>query len=231
MSVEAIKKLLNSKVSIATLLTLCILSQNLSAQVPTPDKNLNRRFSIDLGLGIPVTFFSVPSDLTGIYMGGLRYSLSDQFSISGSFQSNVFIGHIDNPSANKLSSNPVSSKDILSYRNAIYGAHGYIHYNLHRLLGLANNPKNRFIPFVTAGGGLIFMKPSAVFVNASSYAETKFLADPFHDAEVGLGLRYFINPNLDLTLGFEYNFVETYWLDGVNADAKYDTYINNHIGI
>lgn len=187
------------------------------------------RWSTDLSLGIPVTFFSVNSNLTGIYQGAVRYSFNKNWSVSGRLSSKVFFGKTGNPSG-IVSTDGVYAKDLVSYRNAFYDIGGYVHYNFGQLFGW-DQPKSRFSPFVTFGAGLQFWKLRSTLINGSTSSMTEFGSTPMRNYQLGLGLRYYLNPSFDVLLSSEYNYVESYWLDGAYADKKLDTYLNTSLGV
>ena len=188
-----------------------------------------KRFSADFSLGIPVTMFSVNSDLVGIYQAGLRYSLSKSWSVSGSATYNSFQAKTGN-SSGVITGNYNSAADLIRYKNEFYGLHGYMHYNLNSLLGL-NVPKNRIMPYLTLGAGLLFHKLNNYYVDGKNTQYNDFGNKPFRNYQLGLGLKYYLSPAIDIILASEYNYVETYFMDGVSADKKTDTYLNNRIGL
>ena len=206
-----------------TLTILCYsIVANLSAQ-----KNV--KWSADLSMGIPVTFFSINSDLTGIYQAGLRYSFNKNWSVSGRFASKTFFAKTGN-AAGVVSADGIYEKDIISYRNAFYDINGYVQYNLGGLLGL-NKPTTKFLPYAIVGAGLQFWKLNTTYINGAQAAMKEFGDKPMRNYQFGLGLRYYLNPSIDLVVSSEFNYVETYWMDGAYADKKLDTYLNNSFGI
>jgi hypothetical protein len=195
---------------------------NLSAQ-----KNV--KWSADLSMGIPVTFFSINSDLTGIYQAGLRYSINKNWSVSGRFASKSFFAKTSN-TPGVVSPDGIYAKDVLSYRNSFYDINGYVQYNLGGLLGL-NKPTTKFSPYATLGAGLQFWKLNTTYINGVQTSMKEFGDKPMRNYQFGLGLRYYLNPSIDLVVSSEFNYVETYWMDGAFADKKLDTYLNNSFGI
>lgn len=189
----------------------------------------NVKWSADLSLGIPVTFFSINSDLNGIYQAGLRYSINKNFSVSGRFASKAFFAKTGNASG-VVSTDGIYAKDVASYRNAFYDINGYIQYNFGGLLGL-NKPTTKFSPFVTVGAGLQFWKLKTNFIDGTEIAMTEFGDRPMRNYQLGLGIRYYLNPSIDLVFSSEFNYFETYWMDGAYADKKLDHYLNNSFGI
>lgn len=173
--------------------------------------------------------FSVNSDLVGIYQAGIRYSLTKSWSISGSATYNSFQGKTGNSSGVVLG-NYATTADLIRYKNEFYGLHGYVHYNLNNLLGL-NGPKNRIMPYLTLGGGLLFHKLNNYYIDGKHTEYNDFVSKPFRNYQLGLGVKYYLSPALDIILSSEYNYVETYFMDGVSADKKLDSYLNNRIGL
>jgi hypothetical protein len=211
---------------ISNKLKLLLLSFVLTLQVFA---QRNPKWSADLSLGIPTTFFSVNSDLTGIYQGAVRYSFNKNWSVSGRVSSKVFFGKTNNPSG-IVSPDGVYAKDLVSYRNAFYDIGGYVHYNFGELFGW-NKPTSKFSPFATFGAGLQFWKLKSVLIDGRSSAMSEFGTKPMRNYQLGLGVRYYLNPSFDLLLSSEYNYVESYWMDGAYGDKKLDTYLNTSLGV
>ncbi len=207
-------------------LTLTILCYAIVANV-SAQKNV--KWSADLSMGIPVTFFSINSDLTGIYQAGLRYSINKNWSVAGRFASKSFFTKTGN-TPGVVSLDGIYAKDVASYRNSFYDINGYIQYNFGGLLGL-NKPTTKFSPYVTLGAGLQFWKLNTTYINGVQTSMKEFGDKPMRNYQFGLGLRYYLNPSIDLVVSSEFNYVETYWMDGAYADKKLDTYLNNSFGI
>jgi hypothetical protein len=187
------------------------------------------RWSTDISLGVPITFFSVNSNFSGIYQGAVRYSINKNWSVSGRFSSKVFFGNTGNPPG-IVSLDGVYAKDLVNYRNAFYDIGGYVHYNFGQLFGW-NQATSKFSPFATFGAGLQFWKLRSSLIDGTSSSMKEFGTRPMRNYQVGLGVRYFLNPSFDLLLSSEYNYVETFWMDGAYADKKLDTYLNTSFGV
>lgn len=207
-------------------LTLTILCYAIVANV-SAQKNV--KWSADLSMGIPVTFFSINSDLTGIYQAGIRYSINKNWSVAGRFASKSFFTKTGN-TPGVVSLDGIYAKDVASYRNSFYDINGYVQYNFGGLLGL-NKPTTKFSPYVTLGAGLQFWKLNTTYINGVQTSMKEFGDKPMRNYQFGLGLRYYLNPSIDLVVSSEFNYVETYWMDGAYADKKLDTYLNNSFGI
>ena len=206
------------------MLLVCLLTAKISISQKA------KRLSADLSLGIPVTMFSINSEPVGIYQGGLRYSISPSISISGRLSYNSFYAKPNNPPA----TGPLSefgTKDIVSYKNEFVGISGYLQYNLTKVLGLDKKPKNKFIPYLSLGAGLLYNKLSQVNTDGNRYKMSEYGSKPFRNYQVGLGARYFITSSIDAFASSEFTYLETYWMDGAYADKKNDNYINTSIGI
>jgi len=213
------------KIITSTLLVLICLT---SAKITSAQKA--KRLSADLSLGIPVTMFSINSELVGIYQCGLRYSISPSFSLSGRLSYNSFYAKPNNPPA----VGPLSefgAKDIVSYKNEFIGISGYLQYNLTKILGLDKKTKNRLAPYLSLGAGLLYNKLSQVNTDGNRYKMTEYRNKPFRNYQLGLGARYFITSSIDAFASSEFNYIETYWMDGAYSDKKNDNYINTSIGI
>ncbi len=188
-----------------------------------------KKLSGGVGMGIPITFFTVNSSLVGINMGMVRYSFNKNWSLEARLTSNVFYNTVkpENPYKAVLDG---TASDLVSYRTAMYGFHGMGYYNLHNFFGLNNNPESNWLPYLNVGAGLHIYKPSASFVNGTSYRALTF-GKPCRDYQFGFGTRYFINSTIDLNAGIEYHFVESYWLDAIGDDKKLDNFINMYAGV
>ncbi len=216
-----------------TLLLACSLAVFVgSAFSQATESKPNTKLSIDLNYGIPVTFFSVNSGLVAIYGVGARYSFTPTISVAGKFNSFAFVNTNTGNAAGPLSSNPVGPTDVLSYNNKFRSINGFVQYNLHKVLGL-DQATNRFMPYVTFGGGLLIAnKFSHVNIDGKSSIMQNFsYTSKMRNYQLGGGVRYYLNSFVDLTLATEYNYVETYWLDGAYSDKKLDTYLNTYLGV
>lgn len=209
-------------------ITLLILVCLLGAKVSNGQKP--KRLSADLSLGIPVTMFSINSEPVGIYQGGLRYSFSPSFSLSSRISYNTFFAKVNNDPNPNLSGD-YGVKDVLNYKNTFLGINGYFQYNLTKLLGLSNKPNNKLIPYLTAGAGLIFYKLNGENTNQSPYSNSEYSSKPFRNYQLGLGFRYFLSSSFDAFASSEFNYIESFWMDGAGADKKNDNYINTCFGL
>lgn len=186
-----------------------------------------KKLSGGVGMGIPITFFTVNSSLVGLYMGNVRYSFNKALSLEARLTSNVFLGKTNNPPKTVLDG---SVSDLVRYRTAMYGLHGMVYYNLHNFFGLLS-PESNWLPYVNAGAGLHIYKPSVTLANGYFSQGQKF-GKPCRDYQFGAGTRYFLNSTIDLNGGIEYHFVETYYLDGIiGPDKKLDNFLNIYAGV
>jgi hypothetical protein len=207
-----------------TLVLFCLTS----AKITSAQKA--KRLSADLSLGIPVTMFSINSEPVGIYQGGLRYSFSPSISVSGRLSYNSFYAKPNNPPATGALSE-FGAKDIVSYKNEFVGISGYLQYNLTKILRLDKKPENRLMPYLSLGAGLLFNKLSQVNTDGNRYKMSEYGNKPFRNYQLGLGARYFITSSIDAFASSEFNYIETFWMDGAHADKKNDNYINTSFGI
>jgi hypothetical protein len=69
------------------------------------------------------------------------------------------------------------------------------------------------------------------FIDGTEVAMTEFGDKPMRNYHLGLGIRYYLNPSIDLVFSSEFNYFETYWIDGAYTDKKLDHYLNNSFGI
>lgn len=187
------------------------------------------KLSAELSFGIPATFFSVNSKSSGIYQLGWRYSLNKNFSFGGRLTSKNFSAETTNPTG-VVSTDGVYAKDISNYKNSFIDLGAYAQYNLGGLFGL-NKPNTKFMPYATLGAALQFWKLNTTLIDGRQSAMTEYGDKPMRNYQFGLGLRYYLNPNIDLFFSSEYNYVESYWVDGAYGDKKLDTYLNNSFGL
>lgn len=188
------------------------------------------RLSASVQLGLPVTYFSVPSKPVGIYTAALRYSYSRNWSFEARVTSNTFYNNATGHSAKTILDN--TATDIASYRTPVYGFNAIAYYNLHKVLNLDSKPQNRFLPYLSLGAGINMYRPEVSYVNGTS-SKAKTFGKPYRDFQLGLGTRYFINSNLDLFAGAEYHISETYYLDGFKelTNPSLDQYLNFYGGL
>ncbi len=189
-----------------------------------------KRLSGSIQLGVPVTFFSVKSNPTGIYTAAIRYSFSRKFSMEVQGTSNSFYNSgTGNPSKTTLNK---TLSDVSSYKTPVYGVHLIGYYNLHNVFNLNTKPDNRFLPYVSLGLGLNIYKPEVTYTNGTSTQDAKF-GLPYRAYELGLGTRYFINNNLDFYGGAAFHYNESYYIDGFKetSNPKLDNYLNLYAGV
>jgi hypothetical protein len=207
---------------------LAVANKSLLAQ----EKNESfTRLSAGVGLGVPVTLFGVNSKPVGIYMANARYSFTKNFSLEARLTANVFY---NNKTGNAFNSGAtitpgIAANEVMNYRSAMNGLHGIMYYNLTDVLGLSNNGSNNWAPFVSFGGGLHLYKFQYNAIDGSSGRMDKFGPKPARDYQLGIGSRYYLNENVDLNVGAEYHYVESYYLDAAAADKKLDNFLNFYV--
>ena len=190
------------------------------------------KLSADLSLGIPVTFFTISPDFTAIYQAGLRYSVNKNWSIAARFASKTFQAKTGNaPGILSPSGGLVS--DVASYKNSFYDLGGSLQFNMSNLLGLTNS---KFMPYATLGGSFQFWDLNILRINGTSDKNsnssfTTYGSRQMNIIQMGLGVRYYLNPSFDLNVSSEYNHVQTYFMDGAYDDKKLDTYLNTSFGV
>ena len=211
-------------ITITLLLLLCLLSATESKAQKA------KKLSADLSLGIPVTMFSINSEPVGIYQGGLRYSFSPSISISSRLTYNSFFAKTNNSSTLTPIDQP-GANDVLRYKNEFIGINGYFQYNLTKVFGLDKKQNNKLIPYLTLGGGLLFYKMSGENTDGHVYKMAEYGSKPIRNYQAGLGVRYFLSPSFDAFASSEFNYIETYWMDGAGADKKGDNYLNTSLGL
>lgn len=214
------------------LLTLAIVFLGTSIFAQEKEAKPNPKLSIDLNYGIPVTFFSINSGLVAIYGLGARYSITPTISVAARYNSFAFVNQNTGNAAGPLSANPVGPSDVISYNNKFRSLNGFVQYNLHKVFGL-DQATSKYMPFVTLGGGFIVAnKFSVTRVDGTGSTADKFSYSPWiKNYQFGGGVRYYLSSFVDLTLATEYNYVESYWLDGAFSDRKLDTYLNTYLGV
>jgi hypothetical protein len=190
------------------------------------------KFSADLSVGIPVTFFTITPDFTGIYQAGLRYSINKNWSISARYASKTFQTKTGN-ALGLLSPIGGSASDVLSYKNSFYDLGANLQFNLGNLLGISNSD---FLPYATLGGCFQFWDLNTSYINGTSYKVSNssfstYGSRPMRIIQMGLGVRYYLSPSFDLNVSSEYNHIQSYFMDGAYDDKKLDTYLNTSFGV
>lgn len=190
------------------------------------------KFSADISLGIPTTFFTITPDFTGIYQAGLRYSINKNWSISARYASKTFQSKTGN-TPGLLSSTGGSASDVISYKNTFNDLGVNLQFNFANLLGISHS---KFLPYATLGGSFQFWDLNTLYINGSSYKISNTSISTYGSrqmkiVQMGLGVRYYLNPSFDLNVSSEYNHVQSYFMDGAYADKKSDTYLNTSLGV
>jgi hypothetical protein len=175
------------------------------------------------GIPIPLTYFT-PSVST--YGGiGLKYNILKEIAIGAQISVGSFSGK--NNSANSTEAPQQDNNNYSSFTNHFvrYTLEGQV--NLERVFNLRRS-MHRINPYLTFGGGLVTSSATADKVNGTdrSYSENNFYV-----YNIGLLMKYYLNPSLDFMLGANYNVSETYYLDAVPIDGKFDNYLMTYVGI
>lgn len=190
------------------------------------------RFAVEFNAGVPLMLGSVPASLSTYGGIGVRYNLTTAISFQGSMNIGTMLGRQDQQIA--AFPQPETVSNIKSFRTDFYTYSIRGQLNLDRVLGLRQyNFFNRINPYLIVGGG--YTAPRGDGIVAERYfGTTKVYKDGFKDfytVQGGLAFRYYLNPALDLNLGCEFNYTQTYYLDGAFQDKKYDHFLLNYIGI
>lgn len=183
----------------------------------------NTRFSVDLSGGIPITFASIPSSISTFGGIGIRYSVTKDISVQGLLYSGSFTGR------QQASFNFIAPDAVVNYRSF---DNGFFYYslnaqlNLDRFLGLRTFLKQTN-PFLVAGAGRVQSDVMA-YRNVDNNKSYNF---NFYSSYAGLAIRHYINPQLDFLVTCHYNFTQTYYLDGIWSDLKYDAFLLTGVGV
>ncbi len=183
------------------------------------------KFGIDAFAGVPVslTFFT-PSVST--YGGlGLRYSLLKEVSINGQFSIGSMTGK--NNSVNAVLSAKDEDANYSNYSNNFYQYTGGLQINLEKVFNL-RKVFHRFNPYLNLGGGIIHSSVTAERINGT---QRQYNNINFYTGYIGIQIRYYMNPSLDLLVGSDLNFAQTRFNDAVPIDVSFDNYLLTHIGI
>ena len=181
------------------------------------------RLSLDLSGGIPVTFASIPSNISTFGGIGIRYSLTKDISVQGLLYSGSFTG------SQQASFNFTAPDAVSNYRSFDNGFFYYslnLQLNLDRFLGLRPFLKQTN-PFLVAGAGRVQSDVMA-YRNVDNHKGYNF---NFYSSYAGLAIRHYINPQLDFLVTCHYNFTQTYYLDGIWSDLKYDAFLLTGVGV
>jgi chaperonin cofactor prefoldin len=184
----------------------------------------NSRFSVDLGAGVPMTLFSIKSDITTFGGLSLRYNLTP--ALSGAICLNV-----GTFSGKQTVANPIipykDNHNVVKYTTNFiqFSVKGYL--NIERLLNL-RRVFHRVNPYLVGGVGYTNIDNETNFVNGSS---NKFNNINLYTVYGGLQIKYYINPALDFFAGSELHTTQSYFVHGAPTDEKYDFFLLNSVGI
>lgn len=190
------------------------------------------RLSVEVNAGIPIMFASIPSTISTYGGIGVRYNITTALSAQLSANMGAMRG-MQNQSANSFVF-PERVSNYKSYTSQFYNYTLRGQLNLERVFNLRQFPLfYRLNPYLTGGVG--FTAPLGDGWVAERYfgASTKTYKNGVEGvwtSQLGVVVRYYLNPMIDLNIGSEFNHCPTYYLDGIYPDNKYDHYLLSYIG-
>jgi len=201
-----------------------------------PKKDYSK-WSADLNLGLPYMFSPIGYNLTGMGGIGVKYSFSPKISLGLQYDLAFFSG--ENSSANTVlngtSANPKNIKDYSTFATTI----GFdCRLNLRNLIfGEPENLK-KWNHYYVFGFGFMSYRNENNIVGGSS---SKFDYPLFEGkGAVTIGTRYYrggyevrnhLNNKIDLLGSVNFNFVESYWIDGAGEEKNYRNQLMAKIGV
>lgn len=190
------------------------------------------RFSMEINAGVPTMFASIPSTISTYGGVGVRYNITTALSAQLSANMGTMRG-MQNQSATSFVF-PEKVSNYKSYTSQFYNYTLRGQLNLERVFNLRQFPFfYRLNPYLTGGVG--FTAPLGDGWVAERYfdASTKYYkkgVEGVWTSQLGVVVRYYLNPMIDLNIGSEFNYCPTYYLDGIYPDNKYDHYLLSYIG-
>ncbi len=184
----------------------------------------------DLQVGVPYMFTNVGNDFNNSFAGSLRYSFSREFSVQGQLTHLNISGSNSSPNSSLLGGFPAASDgNIKSYSmsNDMYSIVGML--NLTPIL--KKNDQGKLNLYAYAGGGLMFHDVKYTLVNNAVIKLNDTYTSPFYVYRLGAQARYYLNYAFDVTGGINFDYVDTYWLDGAPNDEGYNNILSLTVGI
>lgn len=217
---------MKSTQSVIILCATFLLCQSVSAQKAT-------RWNIEANAGVPYMFASIPSHFSTYGGLGLRYNITTALSAQVSFNIGTMRGSQEQTTPTYVHPDQVSNYKAYTSNFYNYGLRGQL--NLERVLSLRQYKLFRKVnPYLI--GGFAYTAPRGEGWVGERYfgAKTKVYKEGFNHVwttQVGIVFRVYINPLLDLNIGSEFNHCQTYYLDGIYPDEKYDHYLTSYVGV
>lgn len=207
-----------------------LLALGMGAQVFAQRGKQATNLSADFQLGVPYMFTNVGNDFNNSFAGSLRYSFSREFSVQGQLTHLNISGSNSNPNSSLLGGFPAASDgNIKSYSmsNDMYSIVGML--NLTPIL--KKNDQGKLNLYAYVGGGLMFHDVKYTLVNNAVIKLNDTYTSPFYVYRLGAQARYYLNYAFDVTGGINFDYVDTYWLDGAPNDEGYNNILSVTVGI
>lgn len=203
-------------------LAVCLLCISVRAQ-----QNATR-LRLDMNAGIPMVIGSIPFSVSTYGGVGARYNVTKTFSAQLSFN----IGTIRGKQSVRYSE-AVEEKNgsYTKFRNDFY------QYTLKGCVNLENLFKLRTFtgkfkkinPYLT--GGIGYTGTFGIVAERYDGRLRSYDNIEFWTVQCGAHVAYLINPSLDLNIGTDINLTQTYFLDGIPMDNKYDHLLMVYVGM
>lgn len=189
-----------------------------------------KRLAFELNGGMPIPLVSIPPSFSGYLGAGVRYNVTTALSLQGS----INIGSLKGLRKDAFPSfqNPDRVQNYSGFTTGFlsYMFRGQL--NMERVLRLRQyNMFRKINPYMTAGIGFTRVGENGIEASRFQLPPKTYGNLNFYTMQTGLLVRYYLNPSIDLNIGCDFNYTQTYYLDGIFADQKYDHYLLNYIGI
>lgn len=202
-----------------TILLFCTISLCYAQVRPT-------RVAFEINGGIPVMFASIAPAFSTFGGVGFRYSFTPSLSLQTSFNAGTLRG------AQTVNTEQAQIESPASYTKS---RNDFYQYTLRGQLNLKNMLKlqsvmPRINPFLVFGAG--YTGTWGITAERFDGRSRSYNDIPdFWTIQAGALIRYHMNPMLDLNVGTDLNFTQTYFLDGIPMDHKRDMFMMNYVGV
>ncbi len=213
---------------------LILLSLGIFLMNYTYAQNKGTRLSVELGSGVPVFFTKMQPSFAPMTHVGAKFAWNSSISFGVNYQLFSFdyrpLSVVSQPVPGGIPS--ANESDYRRIKNNFYAITFIGTLNLSKALGFTLL-ENKFIPYVNVGGGYFFNNVEATSVDGSAeiFKISKYAKFPSNFFTCGIAAKYYLNPNVDVIAGVDYNMIDSYYADAFGADRKYDAYLHNYIGL
>jgi len=203
-------------------LAVCLLCISVHAQ-----QNATR-LRFDMNAGIPMVIGSIPFSVSTYGGIGARYNVTKTFSAQLSFNIGTIRGK---QSVRYAEAVEEKNGSYTKFRNDFYQYTLIGCVNLENLFKLrASTGKFKKInPYLT--GGIGYTGTFGIVAERYDGHLRAYNDIEFWTVQCGAHVSYLINPSLDLNIGTDVNLTQTYFLDGIPMDNKFDHMLMVYVGM